>query len=67
MIDLFLGLRQVVEDGVQDEEEIAGYRPLCRAFWVLGPCNGYHMYFTHHMYSTQVLSLLGKKDTNGRP
>jgi hypothetical protein len=41
MIDLFLGLRQAVEDGAQDEEEIAGSRPLFRDFWDLGSCNGY--------------------------
>jgi hypothetical protein len=41
MFDLFLGLRQVVEGGAQDEAEIEGSRPLFRAFWVLGLCNGY--------------------------
>jgi hypothetical protein len=41
MFDLFLGLRQVVEGGVQDEVEIVGSRPLFRDFWVLGLCNRY--------------------------
>jgi hypothetical protein len=41
MFDLFLGLRQAVEGGAQDEAEIAGSRPLFRDFWVLGLCNGY--------------------------
>ena len=36
MIDLFLGLRQAVEDGAQDEAEIAGSQPLLRDFWGFG-------------------------------
>jgi hypothetical protein len=35
MFDLFLGLRQVVEGGVQDEVEIVGSQPL------LGPFLGF--------------------------
>jgi hypothetical protein len=38
MCDLFLGLRQAIEGGAQDEAEIAGSRP---PFWDLGLCNGY--------------------------
>ena len=41
MIDLFLGLRQAIEDRAQDEVEIAESRPPFRDFFVLGPCNGY--------------------------
>jgi hypothetical protein len=41
MLDLFLGLRQVVEGGAQDEAEITGSQPLFRDFQVLGLCNGY--------------------------
>ena len=35
MINLFLGLRQDVEDGAQGEEEIAGSRPILghSRFW----------------------------------
>jgi hypothetical protein len=36
MFDLFLGLRQAVEGGAQDEEEIAGSWPLFRAFLGFG-------------------------------
>jgi hypothetical protein len=36
MFDLFLGLRQAVEGGVQDEAEIMGSRPLFRAFLGFG-------------------------------
>jgi hypothetical protein len=36
MFDLFLGLRQAVEGGAQDEAEIVGSRPLFRDFWVFG-------------------------------
>jgi hypothetical protein len=35
MLELFLGLRQAVEDGAQDEAEIVGSRPL------LGPILGF--------------------------
>ena len=41
MFDLFLGLRQAVKGGAQDEAVIAGSRPLFTDFWVLGLCNGY--------------------------
>ena len=41
MFDLFLGLRQAVEGGVQHEAEIVGSRPPFRDFLVLGLCNGY--------------------------
>jgi hypothetical protein len=41
MFDLFLGLRQAVEGGAQDEAKIAGAWPLFRDFWVLGLCNRY--------------------------
>jgi len=41
MFDLILGLRQAIEGGAQDEENIAGSQPLFRDFWVLGLCNGY--------------------------
>jgi hypothetical protein len=40
MFDLLLGLRRAVEDRAQVEAEIVGSRPLFRAFWVLGLCNG---------------------------
>jgi hypothetical protein len=51
MIELFLGLRQAVEDGAQDEENIAGSRPLFRdffEFWdhVMGMGSSVHG-FTH--------------------
>jgi hypothetical protein len=36
MFDLILGLRQVVESGVQDEVEIAGSRPLLGTFLGFG-------------------------------
>jgi hypothetical protein len=36
MFDLFLGLRQAVEGGAQNQVEIAGSRPLFRDFWVFG-------------------------------
>jgi hypothetical protein len=41
MLDLFLGLRQTVEGGAQDEAKIAGSQPPFRAFWDLGLCNGH--------------------------
>jgi hypothetical protein len=41
MFDLFLGLRQAVEGGAQDEAEIVGSWPLLRDFWVLGLRNEY--------------------------
>jgi hypothetical protein len=40
MFDLFLGLRQAVEGGAQDEVDIAGSRPLFRDFWVLAYVTG---------------------------
>jgi hypothetical protein len=33
MFDLFLGLRQAVKGGAQDESEITGSQPLFRAFF----------------------------------
>jgi hypothetical protein len=41
MFDLFLGLRQAVEGGAQDEAEIVGSQPLFRDFWVFILCNRY--------------------------
>jgi hypothetical protein len=41
MLDLFLGLRQVVEGEAQDKAEITRSRPPFRDFWDLGLCNGY--------------------------
>jgi hypothetical protein len=41
MLDLFLGLRQAVKGGVQEEAEIARSRPHFRASCILGLCNGY--------------------------
>jgi hypothetical protein len=41
MFDLFLGLQQAIEGGVQDEAEIVGSRTLFMYFWVFELCNGY--------------------------
>jgi hypothetical protein len=41
MFDLFLGLRQTVEGGAQDEVDIVGSKTPFRYFWDLGLCNGY--------------------------
>jgi hypothetical protein len=41
MFDLILGLRQAFKGGGQVKVKIAISRPLFRAFWVLGLCNGY--------------------------